>query len=294
MKIAFVGLGGMGSAMAGNLVDRGHELAVYNRTVAKCEPFRGKGAHVAASAADAARGREIVVSMLADDAAVEAATLGGEGILAGLDEGAIHVSSSTISVALAERLTAAHANAKRAYVAAPVFGRPDAAAARQLWLVVAGERAHLDRCAPVFEALGRGVTRLGAHAPAANLVKLAGNFVIASMLETLGEAFALTRKGGIAPEVFYDVFANVFARSPIFDGYAKRIAAEAYEPAGFKAVLGLKDVRLALAAGEASQVPLPIASLLRDHLLSTVALGSGDLDWSVVARLAAERAGIRP
>jgi 3-hydroxyisobutyrate dehydrogenase-like beta-hydroxyacid dehydrogenase len=292
MKVALVGCGGMGSAMGGNLLAQGHDLVVYNRTEGRTEALRGKGARVGRTAAEAASGSEVVVSMLADDAAVEGVTLGEQGILAGLPERAVHVSCSTISVALSERLATAHAGAKRGYVAAPVFGRPDAAAARQLWVVAAGGREHLDRCAPVLEALGRGVTRLGDHAPTANLVKLAGNFVIASMLETLGEAYALTRKAGVEPQTFCDVFVNVFARSPIFEGYAKRIAAGTYEPAGFKAVLGLKDVRLALAAGSANEVPLPLASLVHDHLLSAVAQGKGELDWSIVARLAAERAGI--
>jgi 3-hydroxyisobutyrate dehydrogenase-like beta-hydroxyacid dehydrogenase len=293
MKVAFVGLGGMGSAMAQNLLAQGHELAVYNRTPARAEPLRVKGARVAGSAAEAARGSEVVVSMLADDAAVEEIAFGEDGIVAGLAENAIHVSSSTISLALSERLAARHASAKQGYVSAPVFGRPDAAAAKQLWVVTAGPREYVDRCFPVLEALGRGVTRLGESAPKANLVKLAGNFVIASMLETLGEAYALTEKGGVEPKVFADVFVNVFARSPIFEGYAKRVAAGEYEPAGFKATLALKDVRLMLAAGDANAVPLPIASLVRDQLLTAVAQGKGDLDWSALALIAAERAGIR-
>jgi 3-hydroxyisobutyrate dehydrogenase-like beta-hydroxyacid dehydrogenase len=246
-----------------------------------------------ASAAEAARACEVAVSMLADDTAVERVALGDDGILAGLAEGAVHVSCSTVSVALSERLAKAHAAAKRGYVAAPVFGRPDAAAARQLWVVAAGARESVDRCVPVLEALGRGVTLVGDQAHTANLVKLAGNFVIASMLETLGEAYALTQKGGIPLETFCDVFVNVFARSPIFEGYAKRIAAGTYEPAGFKATLGFKDVRFALAAAEASAVPMPLASLLRDHLLTAIAQGKGELDWSIIARLAAERAGMR-
>jgi 3-hydroxyisobutyrate dehydrogenase-like beta-hydroxyacid dehydrogenase len=291
MKIGFVGLGGMGRAMAEGLLDRGYDLLVYNRSPAKAEPLRAKGAKVASSAAKVALESDLVFSMLADDAAVEAVTLGDEGILRNLPEGGTHVSCSTISVDLAARLSALH-GPSRGYVSAPVFGRPDAAAAKKLWVIAAGPKGHVDRCLPVLEALGRGVTRLGESATAANLVKLAGNFVIAAMLETLGEAYALTSKGGVPPEVFCDVFVNVFTRSPIFEGYAKRIAAGSYEPAGFKARLGLKDVRLALAAGEESEVQLPIAILVRDHLLSAVAQGSGDLDWSVVARLAAERAGI--
>jgi 3-hydroxyisobutyrate dehydrogenase-like beta-hydroxyacid dehydrogenase len=204
----------------------------------------------------------------------------------------VHVSSSTISVALSERLAAAHASAKQGYVSAPVFGRPDAAAARQLWVLAAGPRGDVDRCLPLLEAMGRGVSRLGDSATAANVVKLAGNFIIASMIEAVGEAFALARKAGVEPDAFLDVFGSVFARSPIFERYAASIAKEAYEPAGFKARLGLKDVSLALAAGEALRVPMPLASLLHDHLLTAVAQGKGDLDWSVIARLASERAGL--
>jgi 3-hydroxyisobutyrate dehydrogenase-like beta-hydroxyacid dehydrogenase len=230
--------------------------------------------------------------MLADDAAVEQVTLGEDGIAAGLSEGAVHVSSSTISVALSGRLARSHAAARQGYVAAPVFGRPEAAAARQLWIVAAGPAQDVARCAPVFEALGRGVSLLGDDAKAASVVKLAGNFIIASMLETLGEAFALTRKAGLDPQTFCEVFVSVFARSPILEGYARRIAGEDYSPAGFTAALGLKDVRLVLAAGDSHQVPLPLASVVHDHLLAAVAGGGAELDWSSLARLAAERAGI--
>ncbi len=293
MKVAFIGLGSMGSAMAGSLLAAGHELSVYNRTRERAEPLRERGATVAATPAEAARGAEIAVSMLADDAAVAGVSFGENGVLAGLAPGAVHVSSSTISVALAERLIAAHATAKVGYVSATVFGRPQAAAAKQLWVLAAGAPTDVERCLPVLEALGRGVIRLGDNAASANVVKLAGNFMIAAMLETLGEAFALTRKAGVTPATFLDVFAKVFGQgSAIFENYAALIAKEGYQPAGFKVELGLKDVRLALAAGEAFQVPLPVASVVRDNLLTALAQGAGDLDWSVIARLAAERAGL--
>ena len=293
MKLGFIGLGSMGLAMAQNLLAAGHELTVFNRTRARAEPLREQGATVAESAAEAARGAEAVVSMLADDKAAEDTILGDEGLIKGLAAGAIHVSSSTLSVELSGRLAAAHQALGQGYVAAPVFGRPDVAAAKQLWVVAAGRASHVDRCAPIFEAIGRGVSRLGEEAPAANVVKLAGNFVIASMLESLGEAFALTRKSGVEPGVFLEVFRSVLGRSsPIFERYAGLIAGEEYEPAGFKMYLGLKDVRLALAAGEAAEVPMPMASLLRDQMLSAVAQGRGDLDWSALAALAAERAGL--
>jgi 3-hydroxyisobutyrate dehydrogenase-like beta-hydroxyacid dehydrogenase len=292
MKVGFVGLGSMGGGMAESLLSVGHELVVYNRTRERAERLRERGARVAATPREAARDAQVVVTMLADDAAVESVTFGGDGLLSGLAEGAVHVSSSTISVALSERLAAAHAAAKQGFVSAPVFGRPDAAAAGKLWVVVAGPSDDVDRCVPLLEAVGRGMTRLGESPSAANVVKLAGNFMIASMIEALGEAFALARKAGIPPATFLDVFGAVFARSPIFERYAALVAKEAYEPAGFKARLGLKDLSLALAAGETLRVPMPLASLLHDNLMTAVAQGNGDLDWSVIARLAAERAGL--
>ncbi len=292
MKIGFVGLGAMGSKMAESLVAAGHELTVYNRSRERTEPFAARGVQVASSAADAARGRELVCSMLADDRAVESVSFGDAGILAGLAQGAVHVSSSTISVALSERLAHAHAEARQGYVAAPVFGRPEAAAAKQLWVVAAGAPDAVEKAKPALQALGRGLTHLGDTAPTANVVKLTGNFLIATMIEALGEAFALTRKAGVAQDAFLDLFTNVFARSPIFENYAKMIAKEAYQPAGFQMALGLKDIRLALAAGEKLQVPLPIASVLRDHFLTALAQGKGELDWSGIAQLAAERAGL--
>ena len=282
----------MGHAMAGSLLDAGHELAVYNRSPERAAPFGDRGARIAGTPAEAARDAEVVFSMLADDAAVEAVTFAEHGLLAGLAPGAVHVSASTISVALSERLSAAHTAAKQGYVAAPVFGRPEAAAAKQLWVLAAGAPDAVERSLPALQAMGRGVTRLGDRASAANVVKLTGNFLIASMIETLGEAFALTRKAGILPEVFLELFMDVFARSPIFENYARAIAKERYEPAGFKLALGSKDLRLALAAGEALHVPLPVASVLRDQFLTALANGKGELDWSALAELAAERAGL--
>jgi 3-hydroxyisobutyrate dehydrogenase-like beta-hydroxyacid dehydrogenase len=292
MKLGFIGLGGMGRAMAGNLLAAGHELTVYNRTLARAEPLREQGARIAESPAEAARGNEAVVTMLADDAALEGVVFGDGGLASGLAPGAIHVSSSTLSVELSARLASTHLTMGQGYVAAPVFGRPDAAAARQLWVVAAGRAADVERCQPIFDAIGRGVSKLGEEASAANVVKLCGNFIIASMIEALGEAFALARKSGIDPAVFVEVFRSVMGRSPILDRYTGVIASESYTPAGFKMYLGLKDMRLALAAAEAAEVPMPLASLLRDQLLSGVAQGRGDLDWAALAVIAAERAGL--
>jgi len=283
----------MGFAMAELLLAQGHQLFVYNRAHEKAQPLHEAGARIAGTPFDAAREAEVVISMLADDTAVEAVTFGAAGILAALQPNAVHVSCSTISVALSDRLAAAHAEAGLGYVAAPVFGRPEAAVAKKLWLLAAGKAADVERALPALEALGRGVTRLGETASVANLVKLTGNVFIASMIESLGEAFALTRKAGVAPELFLELFKNVFGQgSLILENYASQVARDRYEPAGFKAKLGLKDLRLALSAADQLEVPLPTASLIRDQLLSAVATGQGDLDWGVIARMAAKRAGL--
>ena len=292
MKVGFIGLGGMGRAMAQNILAAGHELVVYNRTHARAEPLREQGARVAETPREAAAGSEVVITMLADDRALEDVVHGEEGILRGLGKGAIHVSSSTISVELSGKLAVAHHAVGQGYVSAPVFGRPDVAAAGQLWIVAAGWPGDVAYVQPLFDVMGRGTTRLGAEAAAANTVKLAGNFLIASMIESLGEAFTLAKKSGIDPRLFLEVFHAVMTKAPLFERYAGLIADEAYAPAGFKMYLGLKDMRLALAAGEAAEVPLPMASLLRDQMLSAVARGMGDLDWAALAQLSAERAGL--
>ena len=293
MKLGFVGLGSMGFAMAEALLAQGHQLFVYNRAHAKAQPLHEAGARICATPAEAAREAEVVISMLADDAAVEAVSFGPSGILAELQPSAVHVSCSTISVAFGDRLAVAHAQAGRGYVAAPVFGRPEAAVARKLWLLAAGKSADIERALPVLQALGRGVTRLGEKASVANLVKLTGNVFIASMLESLGEAFALTRKAGVPPELVLEVFKSVFGQgSLILENYAAQVAKGNYEHAGFKAKLGLKDLRLALSAADQLEVPLPTASLVHAQLLSAVATGKGELDWGVIAELAAKRAGL--
>ncbi|CAM3866844.1 NAD(P)-dependent oxidoreductase [Corallococcus sp. ZKHCc1 1396] len=292
MKVGFIGLGNMGAPMAKNLLGAGHDVTVWNRTAAKAQPLREQGARVASTPGEAARDAEVVVSMLADDPAVEAAILGPDGVVAALPKGAVHVSSSTISVALSERLTKAHAEAGQGYVSAPVFGRPEAAEGKQLWVIAAGPGAQVERVRPLLTALGRGLTELGEKPSSANVVKLSGNFLIASMMEALSEAFALAEKSGVERAAFLDVFKAVFARSPIFENYAGAIARGQTTPAGFALRLGLKDVTLALEAGRAAEVPLPLASLLRDHFLTGVAQGRGDEDWSALGGLARDRAGL--
>jgi 3-hydroxyisobutyrate dehydrogenase-like beta-hydroxyacid dehydrogenase len=282
----------MGEPMARNLIKAGHALKIYNRTRSRAEALVGQGASVADTPA-AACTAGVVASMLADDAAVEGVVFGEHGILEGLPRGGVHVSHSTISTNLSRRLVEAHRQRGQLFVAATVFGRPDAAQAGQLVVVAAGPPEAVQRCRPALEAIGRKLFVIGPEPPAANTAKLAGNFLIASMLETLGEAFALLRKSGVDPATFLEIMVGPFFQSPIYDNYGKIMAEQRYEPAGFKLRLGLKDIRLIMAAADEAAAPLPVASLIRDNMISGIALGLADLDWSAVARVAALKSGLK-
>lgn len=290
MKIGFIGLGGMGSGMAMNLLKAGHDVTVYNRTRAKADAFIAKGAYVAPTVADACRG-EAVCTMLADDNAVESVVFSGRGLLASLSKGAIHISSSTISVALSKRLTEAHAKAGQYFVATPVFGRPDAAAAGQLFVVAAGPSDALKAVAPILDAVGQRTFIISETPDAANLVKLSGNFLIACVIESLGEAMALVGKAGIDRHQYLDILTSTLFSAPVYKTYGALIADRKFEPAGFAAPLGQKDIRLALAAADDLRVPLPLASLVRDRFLTLLAHGGDKLDWSAIGQLAAKDAG---
>jgi len=291
MDVGFIGLGHMGSAMARNLLKAGHRVTLYNRTRAKAEPLVAAGARVV-DKPSAACGGDVLITMLADDHAVETVVFGQEGVVAALPPNAIHVSMGTISVALSDRLAEAHARAGQGYVAAPVFGRPEAAAAAQLFIIAAGGDEAIRRCQPLFDAIGQKTFGVGDKPSAANLVKLSGNFLITSIIESLGEAFALVRKSGVDPHRYLEILTGTLFSAPVYKTYGGLIAEEKYEPAGFKMALGLKDIRLALAAADAQAVPMPLASLVHDHFLAGVAQGQGDSDWSALARLCARNAGL--
>jgi len=282
----------MGSAMAKNLAQAGFRLRVWNRNPQKAKEMVRDlpQAQLCNTPREAAKGSQFVVSSLANDEAVRAVTFGPDGTLSGMDKDCTRVEASTISVALSQELESAHAKAQRRFVAAPVFGRPDAAAQRQLWIVAGGPSDALERCAPLFAAIGQGTFRF-ARPPHANLMKLVGNLTIASLIETLGEVLVLAEKGGVAPGDAMQVLSAVF-QSPVLKGYGSRIATQSYRPAGFRMELGLKDVTLALRAGEELRVPLPIASLIHDHFIEALALGRGDLDWSAMATVMRDAAGL--
>lgn len=294
MKIAFLGLGNMGIHMASHLVKAGHDVTVWNRTASKADQLKAEGAKVAPFPAEAVRGVEMAITMLADDHAVETAVLGGATALAdALPKGAVHISSSTISVALSQRLAKEHSERGQEYIAAPVFGRPEAAEAGKLFVVAAGKLAVIERCKPVLETIGQRVFVMGEKPEMANVVKLSGNFMIASIVESLGEAVALARKYGIDPHEYVEFLTSSLFAAPIFKTYGGIIAGERYSPAGFKMRLGLKDAKLAITAAEAVDVPMPFASVIHDHMLTAIGRGMEELDWSATAKLAAENAGLK-
>ena len=290
MKVGFIGLGHMGAGMAANLVKTGHDVTVYNRTRRKVEALVAQGAKAASSVSDACTG-DAVITMLADDDAVESVVFSGGGVIGSLPAAAIHISSSTISVALSERLEAAHAKAGQRFVAAPVLGRPDVAAAGQLFVVAAGAPNAVKAAAPLFDAIGKRTFVVSETPKAANLVKLSGNFLLASVIESLGEAMALIGKAGIDRRQYLDILTSTLFDAPVYKTYGGLIADGQFEPAGFAAPLGHKDIRLTLAAAEGLRVPLPLASLLHDRFLALLAHGGDKLDWSAIGRLAAKDAG---
>jgi 3-hydroxyisobutyrate dehydrogenase-like beta-hydroxyacid dehydrogenase len=290
MKIGIVGIGQMGSGMASSLLRAGHEVTVYNRTSAKADALVKKGAIAASRLSEACRG-EVVITMLANDVAVENVVYGAEGLLANLPKGRVHVSSSTISVALSKRLTTDHANAGQRFVAAPVFGRPDVAAAGDLSVIAGGEKETILDVTSVLDAIGKKTFVISDKPKAANLVKLSGNFLIASVIESLGEAIALIAKDGVDRREYIDILTSSLFDAPVYKTYSKLIVEGRFEPPGFAAPLGYKDIRLVLAAADDLRVPMPVASLLRDRFLTLLAHGGDKLDWSAVGQLAGRDSG---
>jgi 3-hydroxyisobutyrate dehydrogenase-like beta-hydroxyacid dehydrogenase len=290
MKVGFLGLGRMGRGMAANLLEAGHSVTVYNRTAGRAESLVAQGATLAAQPADTCHG-DAVITMLADDAALEGVAFGDLGVIANLRPGALYIGMSTISVALSERIAAAHAHARQRYVAAPVFGSPEAAASAKLFIVAAGAPDAVTDCQPLFAALGQKTFVVHERPQAANLIKLSGNFLLAAAIEALGEAIALVAKAGIDRRQYVDLLTTTLFTAPAYKTYGGMIADNRFTPAGFTAPLGHKDIRLTLTAAESLRVPMPLASLLRDRFLALLAQGGEALDWSAIAHLAAQDAG---
>jgi 3-hydroxyisobutyrate dehydrogenase-like beta-hydroxyacid dehydrogenase len=282
----------MGLPMAANLIAAGYHLTVYNRTASKAEPLVAKGAHRAARAGDAAQPGGIVVSMLADDASLKSLVMGEDALAEHLAPDGIHISMSTVSPATTRELAEYHKSRGSVMVAAPVFGRPNAAQAKQLRICVSGPADAKAKVKPIVEAMGQGVLDFGDNVGAANVVKLAGNFMIAAALEAMGEAVAMMRKSGVDPAAALEMLAKTIFAAPVYQGYGPLIAHGQFSPAGFRLPLGLKDIDLVLQTAVAANAPMPTASLLHDRFISAIAKGRADLDWSAIALGAADDAGL--
>ena len=289
MNIGLIGLGQMGRGIAHRLLDRGHTLSVWNRTAAAAEPFRQRGAVIATEPVglfDA----DVVITMLADDAAIEAVWI-RSGLLQRMPAAALHLNMASVSLRMGQQLAELHRAAGSPYVSAPVFGRPEAAATGQLDIVAAGAAIAVTRCEPLFASLGRRCFNAGTEAHCANVVKIARNFLLGSIIESLGEAFALAQKSGVDPELFLDIITSTSMNAPAYKNYGRLILEPPVQPT-FSLKLGLKDVELALAAGDDSGVPLPLATLLREQHLAAIAHGYGDRDWAALGNYVAARAGL--
>ncbi len=284
MKVGLIGLGRMGQGMGQRLLGGGHDLLVFNRTVGKAADLEKAGAKIAATVADACKAREVVITMVADDSALSDVTLGASGIRQSMAKGAVHVAMGTHSASTIQALAASHAEAGQTLVAAPVLGRPDAAAAGQLVIVAGGPPDAVKQCEPLFQVMGRKTAEAGAKPEAAIAIKLANNFVLACAIEAMAEGFSLVRKYGVQPQVFYDVITEGLFSAPAYKVYGKLMVDQTFDKPGFTVVLGLKDVKLALAAAELAKVPLPSGSVVRDRLIGAIAHGDSDKDWSVLAR----------
>ncbi len=290
--VSVIGLGSMGGPIARNLLAGGHAVTVFNRSRNKAEALAAMGARIADSPAQAVIPGGIVITMLSNDAALEEVTLGAEGFVDTLGPGGLHISMSTVSPATSHNLEARHAGRGSLFVAAPVFGRPEAAAARKLWICLSGTEAARARAKPILDELGQGIHEFGDSPYAANIVKLSGNFMILSAIEAMAEAMALCEKSGLERQSIHDFFANASFACPIYQNYGRILAERAYDQAGFALELGMKDIRLAREAAAAAKVPMPVADFLFLRLQDALDQGRGKLDWSAIELATAEAAGI--
>jgi 3-hydroxyisobutyrate dehydrogenase-like beta-hydroxyacid dehydrogenase len=292
MRVGFIGLGRMGSGIAGRILADGNTLTVWNRTPEKAEELSRQGAQVAPSVAEACAGAEVVMTMLANDEVLLEVALGPGGIVESLDKGATHVVMGTHGVSAVRTLTEQHEDAGQILVAAPVLGRPDLAAAGQLGIVAAGPVDTLDRCRPLFEAIGRRTFQAGPRPESATVIKLANNFALGAAIESMAEAFALVRSYSVEPAFFHEVLTEGLFAAPAYKVYGAIIVDEDYDRVGFTTELAFKDIDLTLAAAGHAHVPLPTANVVRDRLLSAIAHGDSDRDWAVLAREQARMSGL--
>ena len=292
MKVGFIGLGRMGDAMSRRLLKGSHEVGVYNRTAEKTKPLTELGAKVTASIKEAANFGEAVITMLTDDPAVMEVVANSGGLRESLPKGAIHICSGTHGVAIIRKLEALHREAGQVLIAAPVLGRPEVVTAGQATVVVGGPNESVEHCRPLLAAIAGRVVEAGSDPASATAIKIANNFVLGCAIEAMGEGFALVRKHGVAPEVFYGILTEGLFACGAYKIYGKMIVEERYLPAGQPVVTGLKDASLVFAAAEAVGVPLPSGNVWRDRLVGAVAHGEGEQDWAVMARDQARASGL--
>jgi 3-hydroxyisobutyrate dehydrogenase-like beta-hydroxyacid dehydrogenase len=292
MDVGFIGLGQMGRGMALNLVKAGHSVRVYNRTESRAKELVSAGARFAASVREACDA-DVLITMVSNDSALESIVFGDDGALAHLRAGSIHLSMSTISIALSERLAQSHRERSQDFASAPVFGRPEAAAAGKLYIVAGGAPETLRRLEPLLSVMGQQTFPVSETPRDANLYKICGNFMIASATESLGETIALIRKAGLPAQSFVEVLTSTIFNAPIYKTYGALIANERYSPPGFAAPLGAKDVRLALSAASDLGAAMPLGNLLRDRFDRLLAEGGESLDWTAIAKLSAADAGLK-
>ncbi len=292
-KIGFIGLGNMGLNMAKNLIAAGYHLQVFNRTISKANELDAASITICKTPADAADGVHAIITMVSDDEVLKHTVTGEEGILKKLPKNSLHISMSTISPETSELLAKHHEKAGNHYLASPVFGRPEAAAAKKLWICVSGSQHAKDMAKPILENLGQDVIDFGEGAGAANVVKIAGNFMIMASMEMMAEAYTVAEKNGIDRLKVAEFFGSTLFNAPIFQNYGKLIANKQYEPVGFKSKLGYKDARLAFKLSQTSESPMPIATVVHNRLLTAVAKGWGEADWTEgISRGATEDAGL--
>lgn len=292
-KIGFIGLGNMGIPIAKNLISEGYHLQVYNRTISKADELDAASITKCKTPAEAAHGVQIIITMLSEDEIVKETVLGEEGILKTLPKNSLHISMSTIAPDTAQMLSEAHKNAGNNYLASPVFGRPEAAAAKKLWICVSGSQQSKEIAKPLLESLGQGIFDFGETAGGANVVKVAGNFMIMASMEMMAEAYTLAEKNGLDRLKVAEFFGSTLFNAPIFQNYGRTIAGKQYQPVGFKSKLGYKDARIAFKLSQQSETPMPIVSVVHNRLLSAVAKGWGENDWSEgVGRGVSEDAGV--
>lgn len=292
MKIAFLGLGRMGQGMAHLLINAGYQLNVYDLYPEQAKSLVEAGANLSPTVADAVSDRDVVITMLPSDGALDSLLTAEDGLLNNIQSGKAHVVMGTHGIEIIRKLTKAHKEANQVFVAAHVLGRPDLAATGQLSIVPAGPQDTVEMLQPVFDVLGKRTFVAGEDPQSASAVKIANNFVLGCAIEAMGEAMSLVRKLGVEPAMFHEVLTEGLFGAPAYEVYGKMIVDEAYDSMGATAIIGLKDINLALQAAESAQMPLPSASVMRDRLLGAIAHGDSALDWAVVAKEQARASGI--